>query len=117
MEANNVEEIREALSDAVGLLESILEAFSEGTGGVYVSDMAEAIDNARAALAATSRNCDRFGGETEAMVAFLNEEWLISVKDLKECPFYEWTPLMKERYAKWLLAPSMEQKGEPYEQK
>lgn len=50
--------LREALSDATGLLESILEAFSKGTGGPYMSDVAEAIDNARAALAEPVRNCD-----------------------------------------------------------
>ena len=60
------------------------------------------------ALAAVPRNCDRFSDETKAMVAFLNEAWFVSVKDLKEYPFYKWTPLMKERYAKWL----MEREGE-----
>ena len=49
------------------------------------------------------RNCDRFSDETEAQVAFLNEVWLISVTNLKDDPFDEWTPEMKARYAKWLL--------------
>jgi hypothetical protein len=48
MKTNN--KLRDALEDATWLLESILEAFSKGTGGVYTSDVAEAIDNARAAL-------------------------------------------------------------------
>lgn len=68
-------------------------------------------DIARAALAAPPRNCDRFGGETEAMVAFLNEKWLVGVADLKDYPFCEWSHVMKAMYAKWLLAPSTEQKG------
>lgn len=51
--------LREALSDATGMLENILDAFSRGEGGVYKSDVAEVIANARAALAETPRNCDR----------------------------------------------------------
>ena len=56
MKTNN--KLREALEDTTGLLESILEAFSKGTSGVYMSDVMEAIDSARAALAAPPRNCD-----------------------------------------------------------
>ena len=55
------------------------------------------------ALHSPVRNCDRFNDETEAQVAFLNEVWLISVTDLKDDPFDEWTPEMKARYAKWLM--------------
>ena len=54
----NAAKLREALDDTVGLLEGILEAFKQGTGGVYTSDVSEAIDKARAALAAPPRNCD-----------------------------------------------------------
>lgn len=50
--------LREALSNAAWMLERILEAFSKGTGGPYMSDVAEAIDNARAVLAEPIRNCD-----------------------------------------------------------
>ena len=56
METNN--QLRAVLSDTVGVLESIYEAFSKGTGGVYMSDVAESIDNARAVLSASPRNCD-----------------------------------------------------------
>ena len=58
MEANDNAALRDALDDAVGLLEGILDAFEHGTGGVYKSDVSEAIDNARAALAKPPRNCD-----------------------------------------------------------
>lgn len=58
--------LREALSDAAGLLESILEAFSKGTGGAYMSDVAEAIDNARAALDEPIRNCEVGTAEEQA---------------------------------------------------
>ena len=50
--------LREALSDATSVLEDILDAFSRGEGGVYKSDVAEAIDNARAALAQPRKNCE-----------------------------------------------------------
>ena len=93
MEANNTAAMREAMEFVAHM-----DDFPYTTYDVLV-----AIQKARAALSATPRNCDRFFEETESMIAFLNEVWLISVKDLKECPFYEWTPLMKERYAKWLM--------------
>ena len=64
METNN--KLREALDDATGLLESISEAFSRGTGGVYMSDVAEAIDNARAALSVPLRNCEVGTAEEQA---------------------------------------------------
>lgn len=65
MEGNQTK-MRDALSDVVGLLESILEAFSNGTGGVYMSDVAEAIDNANAVLAEPIRNCDVGTAEEQA---------------------------------------------------
>ena len=68
----NSAKMREALSVATGLLESILEAFSKGTGGVYMSDVAEAIDNARTALASPPRNCDMYSAD-ELKVIFKSE--------------------------------------------
>ena len=71
------------------------------------ADTAQVLNDVECALCKAldhrPRNCDRFGGETEAMVAFLNEVWRISVKSLKDDPFDEWTPEMKARYAKWLM--------------
>ena len=56
--------IRKALDDATSTLESILDAFSKGTGGVYKSDVAEVINAARAALAKPARNCDVYDAKT-----------------------------------------------------
>lgn len=53
-----------------------------------------------------ARNCDRFENEVDAMVEFLNEEWLISVSNLDYDPFDKWTEQMKESYARWLMAPA-----------
>lgn len=64
------------------------------------SDLA---DDVYDAIHSPVRNCDRFSDETDAQVAFLNEVWLISVTNLKDDPFDEWTPEMKARYAKWLM--------------
>ena len=82
------------------------------------SDLA---DDVYDAIHSPVRNCDRFSDETEAQVAFLNEVWLISVTDLKDDPFDEWTPEMKARYAKWLMELKDAKEGgdkcEPTEQK
>ena len=85
---------------------------------IGASDLA---DDVYDALHSKVLNCDRFNDETEAMVAFLNEVWLISVTDLKDDPFDEWTPEMKARYAKWLMELKDAKEGgdkcEPTEQK
>lgn len=81
MEANN-KALRDALDDTVGLLESILEAFKQGTDGVYMSDVSEAIDKARAALAAPLRNCDLYSTEAKAYRAW--ERYYNSIDHLKE---------------------------------
>lgn len=64
---------------------------------------------ARMALARPIRNCDRFGDELDAQLAFLNEEWLISVDRetmLERDKFENWTNEMRSRYARWLMAPA-----------
>lgn len=66
------------------------------------------VKKAKEALDTPVRNCDRFTSEDKAQVAFLNEVWLISVKDLSQDPFDGWTEQMKERYAKWLMEPAKE---------
>ena len=84
----NAAKLREALDDTVGLLEGILEAFKQGTGGVYTSDVSEAIDKARAALAAPARNCD-VGTAEEQEVRFRNYCWNHSSRDKNmecQCP-------------------------------
>lgn len=66
---------------------------------------------AKTALAAPARNCDRFGSEIDAQIVFLNEVWLISVDEstmLERDRFENWTDEMRSAYAKWLLAPAAE---------
>ena len=78
-------------------------------------DPVEIRDIARAALASPARNCDRFADETDAQIAFLNDVWLISVTKetaLERDRFENWTDEMTSRYAKWLLAPAAERKGD-----
>ena len=78
-------------------------------------DVLVAVQKARDALAEPPRNCDRFADELDAQLAFLNEVWLISVDRetmLERDKFENWTDEMRSRYAKWLLAPAAEQKGE-----
>jgi len=71
-----------------------------------------------AALSSPARNCDRFGDELDAQLAFLNEEWLIDVDRktmLVKDQFENWTCYMRSRYARWLMAPAVKkqnQKGE-----
>lgn len=98
MQTNN-KALREALNDTTGLLESIFKAFSEGTSGPYMSDVAESIDNARAALSAPPRNCDRFATVKDAAIAFARER-----QDAPQpCPDFT--------FSAWLLAPATEKKG------
>ena len=104
MEANNNAKMREALEYA----SRVLAKWRQDAPFSAWNEYGYAIDRCRAALAAPPRNCDRFSGETEAMVAFLNEVWLIAVKSLKDDPYDGWTPQMKAKYAQWLLA-----KGKP----
>lgn len=69
------------------------------------------IDTARAALSEPPRNCDRFTDELDAQLAFLNEEWLISVdRDsmLEKDKFDNWTDQMRSAYARWLMAKANE---------
>lgn len=76
--------------------------------GLNTSDLAD--DVWEALHKKPPRNCDRFGSEEEAQIAFLNEVWLISVEDLKYDPFEGWTEQMKGEYAKWLMKPVVEEK-------
>lgn len=103
-EQGNIAAMREAL---VLSRERIVE-----TKGYYDADadkedyetLLAAID---AVLAAPDRNCDRFGDELDAQLAFMNEEWLISVdRDsmLEKDRFENWTDEMKSAYARWLMA-------------
>jgi hypothetical protein len=65
------------------------------------------LKQARAALSAPPRNCDRFADELDAQLEFLNDVWLIAVdRDtmLERDKFENWPELVKSSYAKWLLA-------------
>ena len=69
----------------------------------------ELVQRARDALSDPPRNCDRFADELDAQLAFLNEEWLISVdKDsmLERDRFENWTDEMRSAYARWLMVKS-----------
>lgn len=100
--AGNAAALREALEST----EELLEHFAKpGTmlGDAFAFHMR---DN-RAALYEPPRNCDRFGDELDAQLAFLNEEWLISVdRDsmLEKDRFENWTDEMRSAYARWLMA-------------
>ena len=81
----------------------------------HVVDAEYIIDTARDALSEPPRNCDRFDDELDAQLAFLNEEWLISVdKDsmLEKDKFENWTDRMRSAYARWLMATA---KGDDYD--
>lgn len=103
---------RERLRDIVRRLEDEYEQM-EGRDTVCNTDRTRRIEalfrEAREALDAlptSPRNCDRFGDELDAQLAFLNEEWLISVdKDsmLEKDKFENWTDEMRSAYAKWLM--------------
>ena len=99
----NVGKLRNALSRTHTWLGVLIRDSRPGDGCSQCIGASDLADDVYDALNSPARNCDRFSDETEAMVAFLNEVWFISVKDLKEHPFYEWTPVGKERYAKWLM--------------
>ena len=113
---SNVKKMREALDalnciDTRGLKRLLFQLVeSDIFDGGQINKTISAVEKARRALSAPPRNCDRFSDETEAMVAFLNEVWLISVNNLKQDPFDEWTPEMKARYAKWLMEFRKEEK-------
>jgi len=102
MEANNMAAMREALEST----EELLEHFAKpGTmlGDAFAFHMR---DN-RDALAKPPRNCDRFVDELDTQLAFLNEEWLISVDResmLENDKFENWTDEMRSVYARWLMA-------------
>lgn len=70
-------------------------------------DLCEAKTAIQKALSEPPRNCDRFGDELDAQLAFLNEEWLISVdRDsmLEKDKFENWTDEMRSAYARWLMS-------------
>lgn len=98
----NAAAMREALEMMSSLFANGVICTSYANTQEEMEQIEELYRKAKAALSAPPRNCDRFSDETEAMVAFLNEVWLISVNNLKQDPFDEWTPEMKARYAKWL---------------
>lgn len=84
MGASNVIAIRAALDDATSTLESILDAFSKGTSGVYKSDAMEVINAARFVLSAPPRNCDvgTYEEQSERFTKFCGSQ------DCKRtCPF------------------------------
>lgn len=105
---NNGAKLREALKRCVKMLDICLLYSRDGYPS-QSDDIIEAMEKAEAALSTPPRNCDRFGGNEEAQVAFLKEEWLIDVDDLSNDPYNEWSGLMKGGYGRWLLAP--EKKG------
>lgn len=93
--------LREALSDATAVLEDILDAFSRGEGGVYKSDVAEVIDNARAALAKPPRNCDvgTVKEQAKRMEDFCNQYETCRLCRLHKSPLQcelEWTQMPYE---------------------
>ncbi len=95
----NAAAMRAALED---IRERLVASVHDGT-----IDPHEALGIVEAALAAPARNCDRFGDELDAQLAFLNEEWLISVDRgsmLESDRFENWTDHMRSAYAKWLMA-------------
>ena len=104
MQTNN--KLREALTKILNLTNSLDENCAV--------DPVEIRDIAKASLATTPRNCDRFTDETDAQIAFLNEVWLISVTKetaLERDKFENWTDEMRSRYAKWLLDTATEKEG------
>ena len=100
-----------AMREALKTIHDKVNSLNEECG----VDPVEIRDIARTALSAPARNCDRFADETDAQIAFLNEVWLISVTKetaLERDRFENWTDEMKSTYAKWLLAPEAERKGD-----
>jgi len=117
----NVGKLRNVLSRTHAWLGALIRYSKPGDGCSKCMGASDLADDVYYALNSPVKNCDRFSDETEAMVAFLNEVWLISVDDLKHDPFDEWTPEMKARYAKWLMELKDAKEGgdkcEPTEQK
>ena len=105
----NVAALREALTAFVGYLtqKRIDEVWAKTT--LPEPGLDRLVEQARAALSAPARNCDRFATELDAQLAFLNDEWLISVEKetmQKTDKFENWTEQMKTCYGRWLLAPA-----------
>ncbi len=74
--------------------------FLKTQNGGY-EEMANALDKAKAALAAPPRNCDRFGGDIDKLrEACARERGLNPEEDFPDV------------FPDWLLAPSTEKKGD-----
>lgn len=125
MEANNIAAMRDALEKCANMGEQIDCQLGSSDETVYAFRHERCLAHnisecARAALAAPARNCDRFGDELDAQLAFLNEEWLIGVDRktmLARDQFENWTCHMRSCYARWLMAPAAKkQKGEQNEE-
>ena len=81
----------------------------EEEGECYYDALRDIREKVSAAIAAPARNCDRFQTELDTQLAFLNDEWLISVEKntmMERDKFENWTEQMKTRYGRWLLAPA-----------
>jgi hypothetical protein len=107
--AGNVAKLRKALSGATSVLECVRGAFSDWIGNVRKSDVSEAIDNARAALAEPPRNCD-VGTENEQRARFV-----AFCKDMicGNCPYWgHGYELTYKCYSRWSQAPYEQQKEE-----
>lgn len=97
----NAAAMREALSDACYAMFNFLKTQNGG-----YEEMANALDKAKAALAAPARNCDLSGGDYK----MLHTAW------------FDWTGspsghlpadgTAKMTFAAWLLAPAAERKGD-----
>ena len=104
MEANKIDRLRHIIDNIRQLNDEWFDTFPTDDGQTSIHDTLECeVIDANKILDLPLRNCDRFGDEVDAQATFLNEVWLISVTNLKDDPFDEWTPEMKARYAKWLL--------------
>lgn len=113
MEASNAAAMHEAL-EFIKLASDDYEKYGNTKAGA----LDVIYEKACAALTAPARNCDRFGDELDAQLAFLNEVWLIDVDRktiLVRDKFENWTCYMRSCYATWLMAPAVKkqnQKGE-----
>lgn len=102
-------EVRDALEACVIDMCTYCRAEARALGLPPCLDGCETQKMARKALSRPVRNCDRFGDELDAQLAFLNEEWLISVSRetmLERDKFENWTCYMRSCYARWLMAPA-----------
>ena len=91
----NAAKLREAVSDACYAMFDFLKAQSGG-----YEKMADALDKAKAALAAPPRNCDRFGGDIDKLrEACARERGLNPEEDFPDV------------FPDWLLAPATEKEG------